>query len=72
MHTSMFKEPDVEYITRNGKKKAVILKLKQYEALLQLIQDLSDIQSAESRKNEPTMEYQRYRRKRIGRRKAKG
>ncbi len=72
MADQTFKEPEVQYITRNGKRTGVILTLGQYEALLQLIEDLRDIQSAELRKKEPTIEYKNYRRKRLGRRNVKG
>lgn len=63
-----FKEPEVQYITRNGKRTGVILTLGQYETLLQLIEDLRDIQSAEQRKKQPTIEYKSYRSKRLARR----
>ena len=67
MKKSIIKEPQVEYITRNGKKTGVILTLDQYKTLLELIEDLRDTRSAERRRKEPTVEYAQYRRKRLAR-----
>jgi len=67
MKKSIIKEPQVEYITRNGKKTGVIPTLEQYEALIELIEDLLDTRSAERRKKESTVEYDQYRRKRLAR-----
>ncbi len=62
---STFKEPSVKYITNNGRPSEVILALKDYERLLRAMEDLRDIRSAERRRTEPTIEYQKYRKKRL-------
>lgn len=60
-----FREPEIKYVTEKGKPQAVILSLKDYERLLNAFEDLRDIQSAERRRNEPSIEYSTYRKKRL-------
>lgn len=62
-----FREPEVKYVTQKGKPQAVILSLKDYKRLLSAFEDLRDIQSAERRRTEPSVEYSTYRRKRLAR-----
>ncbi|MEO8167392.1 MAG: type II toxin-antitoxin system prevent-host-death family antitoxin [bacterium] len=61
------KEPEVKYVTEKGKPEAVILSIKDYERLLSALEDLSDIQSAEHRRTERSVEYLTYRKKRLSR-----
>ena len=67
MSTLKFKEPELQYITRNGKRTGVVLSINEYNRLLQLIEDLRDTISAELRKKQPTIEYSSYRSKRLAR-----
>ena len=62
-----FREPEVKYVTERGKPQAVIVSLKDYERLLNAFEELRDIQSAERRRTEPSIEYSAYRKKRLAR-----
>jgi hypothetical protein len=64
------REPEVKYITEKGRTSEVILAIKDYERLLQALEDLRDIRSADRRRSEPTISYATYRKKRIARIKA--
>ncbi len=46
------RESAAEYVVKNGKRKAVILPIEEYEELLE---DLYDLAVIEQRKNEPTI-----------------
>ncbi len=54
-----------QYITDDkGHKIAVIIDIKEFKRLEDLIEDLSDIKSIEDRKNEPEEDYEVYSKKR--------
>lgn len=52
MATMRIRESAAEYVVKNGKRKAVILPIKEYEELLE---DLHDLAVIARRKNEPTI-----------------
>ena len=55
-----------KYITdSNGTKTAVVLDIKQYEKLLAVLEEVEDIEFAKSVKDEPTEDYQEYRKRRF-------
>ena len=66
----LVREPQAEYITKNGRKTGVKLRLRDYKMLLRAYEELRDIQSAEARRNEPTIDYHIYRQRRFSRMKS--
>ena len=52
MVTMRIRESAAEYVVKNGKRKAVILPIEEYEELLE---DLHDLAVIARRKNEPTI-----------------
>ena len=55
-----------KYITDSeGVKSAVVLDMRQYKKLLELVEDTEDIEYTKSVQNEPTRDYREYRRSRI-------
>jgi hypothetical protein len=55
-----------KYITDSkGIKTAVVLDLKQYEKLLDLLEEIEDAEYVKSAQNEPTEDYHQYRRRRF-------
>ncbi len=64
------REPEVKYVTDKGKTSEVILAIRDYKRLLQAMEDLRDIRSADARRSAPSISYATYRKKRIARIKA--
>ncbi|MEW6208590.1 MAG: hypothetical protein AB1631_09500 [Acidobacteriota bacterium] len=55
-----------KYITDSkGIKTAVVLDLKQYEKLLDLLEEIDDAEYVKSAQNEPTEDYHQYRKRRF-------
>jgi hypothetical protein len=52
MATMRIRESAAEYVVKNGKRKAVILPIEEYEEMLE---DLHDLAVIARRKNEPTI-----------------
>lgn len=63
------REPQAQYIVKNGRKTGVRLSLRDYKMLLRAYEDMRDVQSAESRRNEPSVDYHAYRERRLARKK---
>lgn len=51
---------DVVYITQHGRPAAVLVDYEQYESLLTLLEDLSDLASLEAAADEPERDYEAF------------
>ena len=59
------KEEDLQYIYQKNEKKGVIMDIKTFEALIEMLEDYEDAVDFETLKTEETMDYEEYRKGRL-------
>ncbi|MEA1945275.1 MAG: hypothetical protein U9N07_08095 [Euryarchaeota archaeon] len=59
------KEENLQYIYQNSERKGVIMDIRTFEAVMEMLEDYEDAMDFEVLKTEETVDYEGYRRRRL-------